>query len=114
MQLKTLQPNKVIYIVSDQVLITKEQDILDLIGETEFLDLVLHDYNFAPETFDLSSKILGDFLQKATNYRVRLAVIGDFSKYSSKILPDFIRESNRSKNYLFVTTLENVKVLWNL
>lgn len=114
MKLQTLQPNKVVYLISDQILITKEQDILDLMGETEFQDLVLHDYNFPPEFFDLSTKILGDVLQKLTNYRVRLAVIGNFDSYPRTVLADFIRESNKHKQYLFVSSLEDVTTAWQL
>lgn len=114
MNLTTLSPHKAVYIQSDQILITQEQDILDLIGETEFQDIVLHDHNFRPDFFDLSTLLLGNVLQKLTNYQVRLAVIGDFGSYSSKVLPDFIRESNRRKNHLFVPSLEEVKIIWKL
>jgi hypothetical protein len=110
----TLKKDRISYLVSDQVLITNEQDVLDLIGELEFQHLVLHDYNFSPVFFDLSSGVLGAVLQKLTNYRVNLAVIGDFSRYPSKVLPRFIQESNRQGNYIFVPTLADVKEAWNL
>lgn len=114
MEIKTLKKDQVVYIVSDQTLISTEQDILDLMGETNFQDLVLHDSNFAPEFFDLSTKVLGNILQKLTNYNVRLAIIGDFAKYPSKTLVDFMRESNRQKKYLFASSLDEVKTVWVL
>ena len=114
MSITPLSPHKVVYIQSDQILITQEQDILDLIGETEFQDIVLHDHNFRPDFFDLSTQLLGNVLQKLTNYQVRLAVIGDFGSYPSKILPGFIHESNRRKNSLFVSSLEEVKKIWEI
>lgn len=45
-------------------------------------------------------------LQKFVNYRFRIAVYGDFSKYTSKPLKDFIRESNRGKDVFFTDNLE--------
>lgn len=111
-ELIPLRNSPATYVISDEVLIRTEQDALDLIGETDFQPLILHDYNFDQGFFDLSTRKLGDVLQKFTTYRVRLAIIGDFSKYSSEVLPDFIRESNRRKEYIFVASLEDVKVLW--
>ncbi len=45
-------------------------------------------------------------LQKFVNYHFRIAVYGDFSKYKSKPLKDFIRESNRGKDVFFTDYLE--------
>jgi hypothetical protein len=54
----------------------------------------------------------GEILQKFSNYRVKLAIVGDFSKYSSKSLADFIYESNKGKHINFVATkTEALKVL---
>lgn len=100
------------YVMSDQVLIHNEQDALDLMGETGTGTIIVHDFNFEPDFFDLSTKKLGDVMQKFANYRVRLAIIGDFSRYPSKILPSFIAESNRQKTYLFVPSLDDVKKIW--
>jgi hypothetical protein len=109
-----LEPGQTSYLVSDQILISTPQDLLDILGELDFQNLVLHDYNFPPEFFDLSTRLLGDVLQKLTNYRVKLAIIGDFSRYTSQVLPDFIRESNRHGEYIFVQSLGQVKEIWQL
>lgn len=100
------------YVVSDEILIRGEQDVLDLMGETQTDAIILHDYNFEKEFFDLSTRKLGDVLQKFTNYRVKLAIIGDFSAYTSKVLPAFISESNRRREYIFVSSLDEVKQVW--
>jgi hypothetical protein len=100
------------YLVSDQILIRSEQDALDLMGETDSPMIILHDHNFDKEFFDLSTRKLGDILQKFTNYRTRLAIIGDFSKYPSKTLSEFITESNRYNQYIFVSSLAEVKKAW--
>lgn len=54
----------------------------------------------------------GEILQKFSTYQVRLAIIGDFSKYTSKSLTDFIYESNKGKHINFVnSTTEALKIL---
>ena len=54
--------------------------------------------------FRLSTGIAGEILQKFVNYRVKLAIYGDFSGYASKPLQDFIRESNEGRDIFFVAT----------
>ena len=51
--------------------------------------------------FALSTCLAGEILQKFINYGVGLAIYGDFSKYTSKPLKDFIYESNKGKDFYF-------------
>jgi hypothetical protein len=44
-------------------------------------------------------------LQKFSTYNFKLAIIGDFSKYKSESLQDFIRESNGGNRIYFVENL---------
>jgi hypothetical protein len=44
-------------------------------------------------------------LQKFSTYRQKLAIVGDFSTYSSKNLRDFIKESNKMNQIIFVKTI---------
>lgn len=99
-------------IVSGKVLVRTTQDALDLMGEVGFFNMVLYDHNFEPEFFDLSSGKLGQILQIFTNYRVKVAIVGNFKKYPSKVLGQFIFESNKVGNYLFVDDLEAIKQRW--
>lgn len=48
----------------------------------------------------------GEILQKFSNYRMPLAIIGDFSGLDSKSLKDFIRESNKNKHVSFVGSFD--------
>ncbi|NMC40268.1 MAG: DUF4180 domain-containing protein [Bacteroidales bacterium] len=80
-------------------LIYDSEQILDLMAEALLNDaekIVIHSHNLHPDFFDLKTGIAGEMLQKFSNYRMRLAIIGDFSGYKSKSLGDFIRESNRT------------------
>jgi hypothetical protein len=56
------------------------------------------------EFFILSSGVAGEILQKYINYEGKLAIYGDFSKYTSKPLRDFIYESNNGHDFFFVAT----------
>lgn len=90
-------------------LITSPDDILDLMAEARLNDsgrMIIHDKSLHPDFFDLKTKVAGEILQKFSNYRMRLAIVGDFSEYKSKSLRDFIRESNRTGTICFVGTIE--------
>ena len=55
----------------------------------------------------------GEILQKFSNYRMRLVIVGDFSALESKSLRDFIYESNKGKLVGFVSTAEEaLHKLW--
>ena len=100
-------------ITSDAVLVSTPAEALDLIANAQSDALVLHAHNFEPDFFDLSTRKLGEVLLKFTNYRVRLAVIGDFDQYPSKSLSGFIHESNRHGEYLFVPSFAHVTAIWD-
>lgn len=53
-------------------------------------------------TINDAAIIAGDILQKFVNYGIKLAIFGDFSKYTSKPLKDFIYECNQGKDVFFV------------
>ena len=53
------------------------------------------------------SGLAGEILQKFVNYRLKVAIVGDYSRYTSKPLHDFIRESNRGRDVFFVSTIED-------
>ncbi len=99
--------------ISPNILIHSAQDALDIMANSPSNMIVLYEHNFEKEFFDLRTQKLGEILQKFTNYFVKLAIIGDFDKYSSESLKAFIYESNKGTNYLFVKSLEDVKEIWS-
>lgn len=115
-----LNDKKIAEVISDETIISTAEDGLDLLGNLYyqgFDSIVLYENNVTPDFFDLKNGIAGEILQKFSTYRVKLAIVGDFSKYSSKSLTDFIYESNRGKHINFVnSTTEALKILsalWN-
>lgn len=97
-------------IESEEKLITSTQAALDLAMtvqyETGARRIALPKKLVAEEFFILSSGMAGEVLQKYINYQVKLAIWGDFSRYTSKPLHDFIYESNQGENFFFVGSKE--------
>jgi len=95
---------------SEDILITDAQSALDLMVTVKYeagcSRIVLDQSLIDPDFFRLGTGLAGEILQKYTNYHIRLAIVGDFSVYTSKPLRDFMFESNKGRNVLFVSTLE--------
>lgn len=113
MEIKEHQHNniKIAEIIADHMIITSTEDGLDLLGSLYFQGfdkIIIHQNNITPDFFDLKTGIAGEILQKFSNYRVQLAIIGDFSQYISKSLKDFIFESNKQGHIIFEESLEKV------
>ena len=86
-------------------------DFLDLIASSPS-DTIALDREALPEAFfDLRSGIAGEMLQKASNYRRRLAILGMTGDAKGRALADFIRESNRTGKVVFVPGLEEAVAL---
>ncbi|MEN6476418.1 MAG: DUF4180 domain-containing protein [Rectinema sp.] len=96
----------------DGVFVASVQDALDMMAESGMRAIIVRDDQLAPEFFRLGSGLAGEILQKFTNYRVRFAVVGDFSKYPGKPLRDFIRESNATGQVLFVADATEALGIW--
>ena len=87
-------------VYSETPVICDVQSALDLL-ETESTGLCINKEAFCEEFFVLSSGIAGEILQKFVTYQTNLAIYGDYSRYTSKPLQDFIRESNEGKQIFF-------------
>jgi hypothetical protein len=107
--LHSLPGSTIAEISGDGLIINNPQDALDIMGDLYFQGIgkvILHEKNIAPEFFDLSTGMAGEILQKFSTYRIRLSIVGDFSKYTGKSIRDFIFESNRHGHTTFVASLE--------
>lgn len=106
---------KIAEVHSADKIIGSIEDGLSLLGDLYyqgFDKIIIHEKNVTPDFFDLKTGIAGEILQKFSNYRVKLAIVGDFSKHSSKSLKDFIYESNKARQINFVDSQsEAIKVL---
>jgi hypothetical protein len=99
-------------IISESLVIADVSGALDLIGNCGYQDvenIIIHAGNITPAFFDLKTGIAGEILQKFSTYRMKLAIVGDFSKYTSKSLKDFIYESNKTGRINFVNSVKEAK-----
>jgi len=100
-------------ITSDQFIIDDLPTALDLLGNVYYQGfdvLILKENQLSADFYDLKTKLAGDILQKFSNYKIRLFIIGDFEKYKSNSLQDIIRESNAGKQVNFVIDLEELRL----
>lgn len=111
MQIKehTISGLRIAEVVSDEIVISSIDDGLQLMADLYYQDfdkIVLFERNIVPNFFDLKTGMAGEMLQKFSTYRMKLAIVGNFSHVSSKSLRDFIFESNKGTQVNFVQSLE--------
>jgi hypothetical protein len=97
-------------IVSEELIFKTAQDGLDVLVNVYYQDvdrMIIHEKNVNPDFFVLQTGLAGELLQKFSNYRMKLAIIGDFSKYPGKSIRDFITESNKNGHINFVASLKD-------
>ena len=117
MEIKTHQINNtaIAEVISQGIVINNIEDGIDLVGNVYyqgFDKVILHEKNITPDFFDLKTIMAGEILQKFSNYRVRLIIVGDFTRYESRSLKDFIFESNNGRMVNFLGSFDDaIKVL---
>lgn len=64
-----------------------------------------------PSFFDLRSGLAGEVLQKAANYGIKLAVLGDVTPHTtaSRAFHDLVVESSRSTTFFFLPGLPELE-----
>lgn len=103
----TIGDVKVAEIISSDIVIETAEDGLALLGDVYYQGydrIIIYQKNITPDFFNLRTGIAGEILQKFSNYRVRLVVVGDFAQYPGKSIQDFIFESNKSGHVNFVSS----------
>ena len=109
MKINTIKENNIeIAVVSNcEILITDVQSVLDFMATIRYDNgcdrIIINKSVICEDFFHLSTKLAGEILQKFINYHVKIAIVGDFSAYTSKSLKDFIYESNNGKDIFFLS-----------
>ncbi len=114
MQATEINGTRVVLSPAEGAPLGSEQDALDLMAagrEQDATLIVVPVARMAPDFFTLPNGMLGAFLQKLTNYRCRIAFVGDLSEKTaqSKALNAFVHESNKGRDVLFVRTREELE-----
>ncbi|MBS4786380.1 MAG: DUF4180 domain-containing protein [Clostridiales bacterium] len=99
-------------IMSGEPLNTDVQSALDLLmtarRELGADRILLNKACVCEDFFILSTGLAGEILQKCINYGygTKLGVYGDYSRYTSKPLHDFLYESNQGEDFFFTKARE--------
>jgi len=97
----------IVVVNSNELIIKDVQSAIDFIMtikyETNCNKIALNKSAVVEDFFILSKGLAGEILQKFINYQTKFAIYGDYSKYTSKPLKDFIYESNKGKDIFFVS-----------
>ena len=95
-------------VTGEQPVIVDAQSALDVLMTAKYelgtKNIAIAKELVHPDFFILSTGLAGEILQKYINYGGRIAIYGDFSRYTSKPLHDFIYESNQGHDVFFVAT----------
>jgi len=116
MQIETLNNNgqSMAYVHTNTPIITDVQSALDLMATVRYEAgsdaIIVNKEALVEEFFDLKTRLAGEIIQKYVNYGIRMAIIGDFSGYTSRALHDFIYESNQGKNLYFVSDVKEAQI----
>ncbi len=104
----TVNDNEIAIVNSDKVCIADVQSALDFMMsvnyETGSHSIIINKEAVSENFFVLSTGVAGEILQKFINYQFKLAIVGDFSGYTSRPLQDFIYESNKGRDIFFVAS----------
>jgi hypothetical protein len=111
--LHTLSKSTVAEFTGNGILMRNASDALDLLFAANAKGaswMALHEANITPEFFDLRTGVAGDVLQKLVNYRFKLAIVSDISRYTNKSesLAALVRESNRGRDVRFVASMQQL------
>ncbi|WP_048649373.1 DUF4180 domain-containing protein [Nitratireductor soli] len=96
--------------------IAREADVNDIIGACYGTptDLVIVPVSrLSADFFNLRTRLAGAVVQKFVTYRLRVAFLGDISAAvaTSAALGDFVRESNKGGQVLFVDDHDALKAM---
>ena len=97
------------YFISNDVIIDSAQAVLQVVFDYETNKIIMHEHNIHADFFNLRTGLAGEIMQKFANYTVYAVIIGDFARYESKALRDFMYESNYGKKVMFVPSLDHAK-----
>lgn len=109
MEITTIKENniEIAVVSSSEILITDVQSALDFMATIKYEAgcnrIILNKSAICEDFFHLRTRLAGEILQKFINYHVKIAIVGDFSVYTSKSLKDFIYESNKGNDIFFLS-----------
>tara|TARA_B110001454_G_C12723340_1_gene436784 strand:- start:3658 stop:4029 length:372 start_codon:yes stop_codon:yes gene_type:complete len=105
---------KIAEVTGSGIIVGSVNDAMQIMMDQSYAGVnrvIFHKSNIVDKFFDLKTGLLGELLQKAVNYRVKIAFIGDFSAIDSKSLKAFIYESNQGNQNFFTESVSGALTL---
>jgi hypothetical protein len=104
---------RVLECAAEETRLKTDRDAVDLIGkalENRATVIVIPVECLDDDFFRLRTRVAGEIVQKFVNYRRRLVIVGDISRYldESSALRAFVNEANRGKDVWFLATREEL------
>lgn len=114
MQIIDMGEAKVLVAAAEGAAMTRGEDALDFVGDaiaTGADTVAIPLERLGADFLDLASRLAGEVTQKFTNYRLRLAIVGDVSAWTarSEALAAYVVECNRGRGIWFVDDLEELR-----
>jgi hypothetical protein len=112
MNIRIVETNnvRIAVVESDTLVVTDGQSALDLVATVDYghgtQRVIIPKSAICEDFFKLSTGIAGEVAQKFVNYGFRIAIVGDFSGYTSNPLRDYIYECNSGRHINFAATEE--------
>jgi hypothetical protein len=99
---------KIAVVDSDGPIVTDGQSALELAATIDYKHgtqrVIIPKSAICEDFFRLPAGIAGEVAQKFVNYGFHVAIVGDFSGYTSKPLRDYIYECNKGRHINFTAT----------
>jgi len=89
--------------------IENTNDLLSIVGEAGYRGsnkLLIHSKYLLEDFFDLKSGVAGEFLQKFSNYRTKVAILLDEKRLEHPRFKEMVLESNKQGNVAYFQTFE--------
>lgn len=102
----------VLEVTDDGVVLRNAQNLLDIISDYSVKKVIFRKENINEDFFDLSTGLAGEILQKASNYKLSVGIVGDFENVESKSLRDFIYESNITRQIVFKGSVKQILAIF--
>lgn len=105
---RQLEDHQYFEIEDDTFTFSEATQMIDFLADVYYQggDMIVLRRSHLPVAFyDLTTGFAGEVLQKFSNFRMKLVVVGDFSDINSVSFKAFMHESKRNKHALFIPEL---------
>ncbi len=109
-EIKTIKNISFAECVTDETIITKEQEAVDLIGLCGYHqtnNLLIYAHNVDERFFELKSTLAGNVLQKFMNYYMRVAMVMDDNLSDNKRFCEMALETNKGNHFRIFTNRQD-------